>query len=55
MGIKDVDLQQSKATPVSDRSMKQKFYGEAAESEAIRIAEVNYQKALSDYNENLNK
>ena len=53
LGIKDVDLEQSKATPVSDRSMK--YYGEAAEAEAIRVAEVNYQKALSDYNENLNK
>ena len=54
LGIKDVDLQQSKATPVSDRSMKQKFYGEAAESEAIRIAEDNYQKALYEFNEQSN-
>lgn len=52
-GIKDVNLQ-SKATPVEDRSMKQKFYGEAAEAEAIRIAEVNYQKALYEFNEQSN-
>jgi hypothetical protein len=45
-GIQNVDLQ-SKATPVSDRS--QKYYGEAAEAEAIRIAEVNYQRAKVDF------
>ena len=50
-GIGDLDISKAKPSvyPVFDRS--QKFYGEAAESEAIRIAESNYQRALNEFNE----
>ena len=56
-GIGDLDINKAKPSvyPVFDRSQKQKFCGEAAESEAIRIAESNYQRALNEFNEDCYK